>query len=264
MPTSGIGERLIGKQSSSDTSPVAKTSIIGSNGSSTCRSSASVCFSSCFTGATLLDRLSVSVLLIIATVVWGAFLWILGIELSWDHAKPYSLTLAVLTSSLWLFDKHLWKTWPVNLFCKRPNLTGTWQVSLQSSYVDPKTSEHASAVKGYAAVRQTFSSISLRLMTEQADSFLITGSFDVQSDGVAYLYGIYQSDPTILLRSSVSEIHYGSFKYRVLGNPPSELNGHYWTDRNTSGSIRLFDRRMEIYDSFSHANDPGSTAKCLK
>jgi hypothetical protein len=259
-----MGERRIGKQSLSDTSPVAKTSMIGSNGSATCRSSASVCFSSCFTGATLLDRLSVSVLLIIATVVWGASLWILGIELSWDHAKPYSLTLVALTSSLWLFDKHLWKTWPVNLFYKRPNLAGTWQVSLQSSYVDPKTSERASEIKGYAAVRQTFSSISLRLMTEQADSFLITGNFEIQNDGVAYLYGVYQSDPNIHLRSSVSEIHYGSFKYRVLGSPPSELNGHYWTDRNTSGSIRLFDRRVEIFDSFSHADDPGSNAKYLK
>lgn len=252
-----MGDRFIGKQSSSDTSPVAKTSMIGWNGSSTCRSSVSDCFSSCFTGATLLDRLSISVLLIIATVVWGAFLWILGIELSWDHAKPYSLTLAVLTSSLWLFDKHLWKTWPVNLFCKRPNLTGTWQVSLQSSYVDPRTSERVSAIKGYASVRQTFSSISLRLMTEQSDSFLIIGSFDIQNDGVAYFYGAYQSDPNILLRSSVSEIHYGSFKYKVLGNPPSELNGHYWTDRNTTGSIRLFDRRKEILDSFSHAEDFG-------
>ncbi|WP_299655373.1 hypothetical protein [uncultured Jannaschia sp.] len=203
----------------------------------------------------MLDRFSVSVLLIIATLVWGVFLWILGIELSWDHAKPYSFTLAVLTSLLWLFDKHLWKAWPIKFFCKRPNLNGTWQVSLQSSYVDPETSKVVPATKGYAAIRQTFSSISLRLMTEQADSFLIVGSFDIQNDGVAYLYGAYQSDPTVHLRSNVSEIHYGSFKYKVIGGPPFELSGHYWTDRKTSGTIRLFDRREDIFDSFSLAND---------
>jgi len=156
--------------------------------------------------------------------------------------------------SLWLFDKHLWKIWPVNLFCRRPNLNGTWQAILQSSYVDPETSKLVPEIKGFAAIRQTFSSISLRLMTEQADSFLIVGSLEVQSDGAAYLSGVYQSDPSILLRSKVSEIHYGSFRYRVLGNPPAEMSGHYWTDRNTNGSIKISDRRKEIFDSFSHAN----------
>ena len=203
----------------------------------------------------MLDRFSVSVLLIIATVVWGGFLWILGIELSWDHAKPYSLTLAVLTTLLWLFDKHLWKTRPIMAFFKRPNLNGTWQVSLQSSYVHPETGERVQEINGYASIRQTYSSVSVRLMTEQAESFLVSGGFDVQSDGASYLYGVYQSDPSIHLRSKISEIHYGSFKYKVIGSPPFELIGHYWTDRATSGSVRIFGRRNEITDSFAHASD---------
>lgn len=200
------------------------------------------------------DRLSVSVLLVVATVVWGAFLWILGIELSWDHAKPYSLTLAVLTSLLWLFDRYLWRIWPAKHFCKQPDLIGTWRVILQSSYIDTSTRKRIPEVYGYAAARQTFSSISVRLMTDQADSFLISGSFDIHSDGVTYLYGVYQSDPSILLRSEVSEIYYGSFKYKVIGSPPHELTGHYWTDRSTSGAVKLFGRTREVADSFSQAS----------
>lgn len=193
-------------------------------------------------------------------MVWGAFLWILGLELTWDYAKPYSFTLTVLTLSLWLFDKYLWKTWPISLFFKRPNLNGTWQVNLQSSYVYPQTAERVPEIKGFAAIRQTFSTISLRLMTEQADSFLIVGSVDVQEDGASFLTGVYQSDPSILLRSKVSEIHYGSFRYRILGSPPTEMSGHYWTDRNTNGSITIFDRKKEIFDSFTHADAAVSTA----
>ena len=187
-------------------------------------------------------------------MVWGGLLWILGIELTWDHVKPYTLTLAVLTSSLWLFDKQLWKAWPAKRFCKRPNLNGTWQVILQSSYFDPKTRKPVPAIKGFVAIRQTFTGLSIRLMTEQAESFFIADNFHLHEDGTTYIYGVYQSDPDILLRSSVSEIHYGSFKYKVLGNPPSELKGHYWTDRSTNGSIKIFDRRDELFDSFSHAN----------
>jgi hypothetical protein len=32
---------------------------------------------------------------------------------------------------------------------------------------------------------------------------------------------------------------YGAFQYRVIGAPPTKMNGHYWTDRNTNGSIQL-------------------------
>ncbi|WP_139307579.1 hypothetical protein [Rhodovulum sp. ES.010] len=134
-------------------------------------------------GDTLLNRVSVSVLLIIAIAVWGGFLWVLGIELTWEHAQPYSLTLAALTSCLWLFDRFIWKTWPVHKLVRRPNLNGTWRVSLQSSYKMPGSDEPVAEVKGFAVIRQTFSSISIRLMTEQGESFLVASSFDFQNDG---------------------------------------------------------------------------------
>lgn len=201
----------------------------------------------------MLTRTSISVLLIIAVVVWGVFLWGLGIELTWEHAKPYSLTLATLTSAWWLFNKYLWKYWPGNWFVSQPDLNGTWRVELQSSFIDPATGKGVEPVAGYAAIRQTFSSLSIRLMTEQSESTLVASSFDIHVDQTTYIYGAYQSDPSILLRSNVSEIHYGSFRYKVVGQPPIELNGHYWTDRNTNGSICLSERSRKYFDSFKLA-----------
>lgn len=206
-------------------------------------------------GNALLNRTSVSILLIIAIAVWGGFLWVLGIELTWEHAQPYSLTLAVITSCLWLFDRYIWKIGPVQYFIRRPNLNGTWRVSLQSSYKNPESEGLVASANGFAVVRQTFSSISIRLMTEQAESFLVASSFDVQADGTTYVYGAYQSDPSIHLRSGISEIHYGSFRYKVIGRPPSQIAGHYWTDRNTNGSIYLVDRKNVFFDSFIEAGD---------
>lgn len=179
----------------------------------------------------------------------------LGIELTWDHAKPYSLTLAAITSCIWAFDRYIWKVSPVHWFVGRPNLNGTWKVILQSSYKMPGSDEPAPAVYGFAVVRQTFGSISIRLMTKHAESFLVASSFDIHTDGTTYVYGVYQSDPTIHLRSGVSEIHYGSFRYKVIGRPPKELSGHYWTDRNTNGSISLVDRRKVFFDSYIEARE---------
>jgi len=206
-------------------------------------------------GYALLNRTTVSILLIIAIVVWGGFLWVLGIELTWEHAQPYSLTLAVITSCLWLFDRYLWRIWPVHKFVRCPDLNGTWRVSIQSSYKVPGSEEPVAAVGGFVVIRQTFGSMSIRLMTEQAESFLVASSFDIQPDGTTFVYGAYQSDPSIHLRSGVSEIHYGSFRYKVIGRPPSQLNGHYWTDRNTNGSITLEDRKYVYFDGYIEARD---------
>ena len=92
-------------------------------------------------------------------------------------------------------------------------------------------------------------------MTEQAESFLVASSFDIQTDGTTYVYGAYQSDPSIHLRSGISEIHYGSFRYKVIGRPPSQINGHYWTDRNTNGSVSLSDRKNVFFDSYLEAQE---------
>lgn len=206
-------------------------------------------------GNALLTRSTVSILLLIAIVVWGGFLWVLGIELTWDHVQPYSFTLAALTSCLWLFDRYIWRIWPVHKLVRRPDLNGTWRVSLQSSYKVPGSEEAVAAVDGFAVIRQTFSSMSIRLMTEQAESFLVASSFDIQADGTTFVYGAYQSDPSIHLRSGISEIHYGSFRYKVIGRPPGQLSGHYWTDRNTNGSISLSDRKNVFFDSYIEAQD---------
>ncbi len=182
------------------------------------------------------------------------FLWALGIPLTWDHAKPYSLTLAVLTGGWKAFDNYLWRTWPCKKFVRVPDINGTWRAVLQTSYEDPQTCERKGPIDAYIAVRQTFTSLSIRLMTVDGhESSLVASSLDIQRDGTTYIYGVYQGVPNILDRSKVSAIHYGSFKYKAIGTPVTHIAGHYWTDRNTSGSIHLFDPRPERFDSFASA-----------
>lgn len=185
--------------------------------------------------------------------MWGVYLWILGIELNWDHAKPYTLTLGTLTAALAAFDRFLWRWPPFKYFLSTPDLAGTWRVSLQSTYTDPETGKQAAPVDGFASIRQTHSSISIRLMTEQAESFLVSQNLDRHTDGTTFVYGLYQSDPIIHLRGQVSEIHYGSFKYKVIGSPADCLVGHYWTDRNTRGSIELKKVSNDNFDNYESA-----------
>lgn len=174
--------------------------------------------------------------------------------MTWEHAKPYSLTLVVLTSGWSLYNKYFWRMWPLKLFVRMPNLNGTWKAELESTYTDPVTGESRGLINAYVVIRQTFSSFSVRLLTEGGhESFSVASSFDIKEDGTTYVYGVYQGEPSLTDRKAVSAIHYGSFRYKVIANPALKLKGHYWTDRGTSGSIALSDRRSVWVDSYDSA-----------
>ncbi|WP_366512535.1 hypothetical protein [Mesorhizobium sp.] len=102
-----------------------------------------------------------------------------------------------------------------------------------------RQNSQASRYLGTATIRQTFSTISIRITTASSNSVLKADRLVVAGDGAAEVFGVYQSDPDIHLRGAQSEIHYGAFRYSLKGSPPVEMTGTYWTDRNTRGSIQL-------------------------
>lgn len=199
-----------------------------------------------------LDRFHLGAILILAVAVWGGILFFSGTLLSWEHARPFGFTLAALSTIIALYDKFLWAWWPFRLAHKVPHLQGTWRVELQSTYVDPETKERKAPILGYAAITQTYTKISLNLMTADSSSFLVASSIRVT--GNAEVVGVYQSDPQIHLRGDVSEIHYGAFRIKVIGRPVIELEGHYWTDRITKGTVKYTDRTRSVVDSFGQAS----------
>lgn len=201
----------------------------------------------------MISRASLSILILTITVVWGIGLWALGIPLTWDHAKPYTFTVTTVTLLLWLFDTYLWRWELFRRIKKVPDIQGTWRVELCSTYVNPVTDQPASSIIGYVSIRQRFSRLSLRLITLESSSHLIAYSFLCPDDQIVELTGVYQSDPSIHLRGKVSEIHYGAFKVRMSGSPVERIEGHYWTDRNTTGSIKYVERRSDICDRFDSA-----------
>jgi hypothetical protein len=58
------------------------------------------------------------------------------------------------------------------------------------------------------------------------------------TDGSFRVAAIYRNEPKVEVRQR-SPIHYGGMLLTVQGEPPSRLEGHYWTDRNTRGDLIL-------------------------
>jgi len=91
-------------------------------------------------------------------------------------------------------------------------------------------------------------------MTKDSASSLVAYGINIFPDKHVEVTGTYLSEPSIQLRGSESEMHYGAFKLTVSGKPPSLIEGHFWTDRNTKGEIRYLERKFEIADHFKAAN----------
>lgn len=200
----------------------------------------------------MLNRSHITLLILIAAAIWGLVLWLLDIPITWQHTKPFAVTVTVLSMVCIAFDKWLWKFrvfkgWLV----EKPNLQGTWKVILRSNWIDEKTKRQVPPVECVMTIRQTYSLFSARLFTKESSSYLVAHKIERQNDGVFQLFGTYQNTPDIALRGERSEIHYGALVLEVRGDPPHSLIGHYWTDRGTRGSMELSNRIDEILNSYA-------------
>jgi hypothetical protein len=195
----------------------------------------------------MLTRAHVTIIVGLAAAVWGATLLSQGLPLTWQYIKPFAVTVSVVSAACVIFERWAWrwiifKGWLVDV----PHLQGTWSASLVSSWVDPKTGERLAPISAVMVIRQSFSTFSARLFTRESSSFFVAHKIVRQNDGVFQLFGVYQNTPDIALRGDRSEIHFGALMLEVRGDPALKLEGHYWTDRATKGSLTLSDRKSAL------------------
>lgn len=204
----------------------------------------------------MLTRLHISSFIGLTIGVWLLALWMQGMPvLSADFIKPFGLVVGVITFVVGLFNKYAW-AWAIfrGWYVKRPDLRGTWKVKFRSSWINPETSEPIPAKIAYVAIRQSLTSLSFRLMTDESRSVLIAYSIEQQEeDDLFKLVGVYRNEPRIEFQGDRSEIHHGAFSLEIHGVPVVELEGHYWTDRGTKGSMKLTHRITKYCDTYEQA-----------
>lgn len=179
-------------------------------------------------------RIAVSV----AVLVWAALLLLQGTPLGVGYLRPYSVAVGAATLALQAFDVWLWRFWPVRLFAKRPVVRGTCKGTLQSTWVDPSTGATRPVKDVYLVVRQTYSTVSLTLLTDESHSSSTSASVVDRGGGRYDLLATYQNVPRLMLRAS-SPIHHGALVLEAGGDMPTRLVGAYWTDRDTKGELVL-------------------------
>lgn len=206
----------------------------------------------------MLTRLHISSFIGLTILVWLLVLWAQGMPvLSLNFIKPFSAVVGLIMLLVTLFNKFLW-SWSIfkGWYVKRPDLRGSWKVELKSNWTNPDNGNGIESIYGYVVIRQTLTSLSLRLMTSESKSILVAYNIEPQEDeGLYKLIGVYRNEPKIELQGLRSEIHYGSISLEIHGSPVYELEGHYWTDRGTKGSMKLSNKVPKLFNTFEQAEE---------
>lgn len=201
----------------------------------------------------MISRVHLSTVVWIAACLWAVLLIAQGVTVSLDFFRPVQIVLAALVLLLAIFDRWAWR-WHVlhPWFVPVPDLRGMWKAELTSTWVDPETRGPVAPIEAYLVIRQTFSSIKLRLITRESESQSLAAAIVNEGPDRHTIAAIYLNTPR-LLRREVSPIHHGALLLRAWGSPPDALSGEYWTERDTKGEMSFTERVEELPQNFQGA-----------
>jgi hypothetical protein len=194
----------------------------------------------------------IQALIYLVVLVLTGLLYFHHDDLKGQTLRYASTVASIMLVVVFLFDMWLWRLpFLRGWFVKRPSIAGTWRVSLQSNWIDPTTNAPIGPIEGYMVVRQSFSTLSMRQLTAESSSELLGTEVVCSSDGLYCISGVYRNEPNFDVRHR-SAIHYGALWLRIE-DPGNAISGHYWTDRNSAGTLKLTDRRPGAQKSFAAA-----------
>jgi hypothetical protein len=185
----------------------------------------------------------------LVVAVWALVLFVSGQRISSGFLRPLATVTSVTAYLFMFFELWLWRLPFLHpLLIKRPVIDGSWRAEIISNW---KNSDGSSLppIEGYVVIRQTLFDLSLRLMTKESSSHLVGAEVVCSSDGLYCVSGVYQNQPKFAERGH-SPIHYGAVWLQVVETPEGKLEGHYWTDRSTAGTLRLTDREKKKFQDF--------------
>ena len=196
-------------------------------------------------------RLYIQTIVGVAALVYTILLWKSGItpEVRWLRGYSIAVLSAVVLWSAW--DRWIWR---VSLFQRMqfvpPKVSGTWKGVLRSHWTDPDTKDRPPQKDVYLVIRQTFSSISVALLTDESQSQ--SHSVLAKATKVNGLSYLYLNEPEMAANEG-SHIHRGAAIFRLSDTPVAMLRGRYWTDRETRGELIFKERHSKLADDYEMA-----------
>lgn len=208
--------------------------------------------------ASVFTRIQITVALALATFAWALVLWAQDTQLTTEHLTPFSTVVGVLVAVALLIEHRAWRWRGLQgWLLSRPDLRGTWKVTIQSEWIDPKTNERVPPINAYAGIVQTHSTLQIHLMTPESESCLLASSITPTMCGERFeIAVVYENTPNVSLRGVRSERHVGAAVITTHGSSkykPDSMTAEYWTDRRTVGRMVFEGRVPAVYSRYEDA-----------
>jgi len=156
-------------------------------------------------------------------------------------ATADGIAFFIFTSCLWRWA--LFQGWLVPF----PDLNGTWEGHIQTNWIDAE-GKAPTPIPAILTIKQTFGRMSCVMRTPEMESHSYLEGFCIDRAGqVRKLCYSYTSRPKAILRDR-STPHDGTILLNIIGQPVQKLEGEYWTQRLTAGTVSLRYLRAELLD----------------
>lgn len=155
--------------------------------------------------------------------------------------------IAYFVFTTWLWRWKRLQVWLVPF----PDLNGTWQGHIHTNWKDSE-GKTPSPIPTILTIKQSFGRLSCVMRTEEMESHSYLEGFCIDKDAqIRRLCYSYSSKPKTALRER-STPHDGTILFNIIGTPVSKLEGEYWTQRQTTGTVTLTFRTKELLDEVPH------------
>lgn len=186
--------------------------------------------------------------------IWFILLSILRIPIGFNSEAllklPEVVTIYLFLS--YIFTKWIWRL-PIlqGWLIKYPDLQGTWQGDLQTTWKNPETGKVPEAIPLVLVIKQSFDSINCVMHTQESTSYSNASMLSEDDEsGIQRISYNYTNTPDVTIRGR-SAIHYGAAILRIVKEEGQiSLIGEYWTSRNTAGNISLKLRSKKLLGAF--------------
>jgi hypothetical protein len=143
--------------------------------------------------------------------------------------------IVTIATAVW---RRLWQRFPMigrKLF---PDLTGTWEGELVSTWTNPATGLPAAPVPATIWIRQGFFSTSIKLRTGESTSYSTRCLLEADDEAGRFRFWYsYDNNPQAQYRHHSARHEGVAWLELDIDTDPERLVGCYYTDRKTSGDI---------------------------
>ena len=190
------------------------------------------------------------ILLVFSGLVWFGIATASGLNMKnfFDFMRPIPKVVTADLLLVGIFMKWLWRWkrlqgWLIPF----PDLNGTWQGHIQTNWKDAE-GKMPGPISTMLTIKQSFGRMSCVMRTGEMESHSYLEGFCIDKDAqIRRLCYSYTSKPKAAIRDR-STPHDGTILFNIIGNPICKLEGEYWTQRQTTGSVALTFHTAELLD----------------